>query len=127
MTYRNIHEGLKLDVAGLNELIVLIDRGETVFTEVALNTWRAGLNGPPHSHDTKDQIFYVTSGKGWVTVAGTKYAVETGSLVYVPARAVHQTIAEGSEALCYLLFNAFLDSEKEGHASFADHVSKMKM
>jgi len=47
-------------------------------------------------------------------------------MVYVPPKVVHQTIVTGSEPLSYLLFNAFLDASKEGHASFADHIQKVK-
>jgi mannose-6-phosphate isomerase-like protein (cupin superfamily) len=126
MICRHYKNGEKLDVANLNELIVLIDRGETALTEVALNTWRAGLVGPPHSHEAKEQIFYITSGAGTVVVGEARYGVAPGSLVYVPAGVVHQTIAGPDAALDYLLINAFLDEHKEGHASYAEHVAIMK-
>ena len=41
-------------------------------------------------------------------------------------RVVHQTIVTGDAPLSYFLFNAFLDASKEGHASFADHIAKVK-
>lgn len=43
----------KLDVSGLNEITVLIDRSETALTEVAINSWSPGLDGPPHAHEAK--------------------------------------------------------------------------
>ncbi|MDW8311080.1 MAG: cupin domain-containing protein, partial [Verrucomicrobiales bacterium] len=46
---------------------------------------------------------------------------------YVPPRVVHQTIVTGEEPLTYLLFNAFLDASKEGHASFAEHIEQVKL
>ena len=61
MINRYRKDGQKLDVAGLNEITVLIDRTESELTEVALNEWRSGLEGPPHSHAEKDQIFYIVS------------------------------------------------------------------
>ena len=64
MINRYFKEGEKLDVAGLNQIIVLLDRSETVKTEIALNIWPPNLDGPPHKHDEKEQIFYFTSGKG---------------------------------------------------------------
>jgi quercetin dioxygenase-like cupin family protein len=126
MICRHYLNGEKLDVANLNELIVLIDRSETALTEVALNIWRAGLVGPPHSHEAKEQLFYITSGEGSVKVGSASYSVRPGGLVYVPAGVVHQTIAGPAEPLCYLLVNVFLDVLKEGHASYADHVAQMK-
>lgn len=126
MICRPSQQGQRLDVAGLNEIIVLVDRSETQLTEVGLNTWRKGLEGPPHSHDAKEQIFYVTAGVGVVVVGNARYPVRPGSLIYVPPRVVHQSIVTGDAPLTYLLFNAFLDASKEGHASFADHIEKVK-
>ena len=37
MINRHFKNGQKLDVAGLNQMIVLLDRSETEMTEVALN------------------------------------------------------------------------------------------
>jgi len=126
MIRRHYTEGQKLNVADLNEINVLVDRSETTLTEVARNTWPAGINGPPHSHEAKEQIFYITSGEGRIIVGGDEFAVKPGSLVFVPRGVVHQTIASEEAPLCYFLFNAFLDPAKEGHATFADHISKVK-
>jgi len=126
MIHRYYLEGQKLNVADLNEMIVLIDRTEAELTEVALNTWRAGLVGPPHSHDQKDQVFYITSGTGIVKIAGENFNVKPGDLIYVPLGAEHQTIAGEKEALHYILFNVFKDPEKEGHGTFAEHIEKVK-
>ena len=41
MIHRYYKEGQKLDVAGLNQITVLLDRTETELTEIALNEWRA--------------------------------------------------------------------------------------
>jgi len=126
MICRHYQNGQQLDVAGLNVVTVLVDRSETQFTEVGWNRWRKGLEGPPHSHEAKEQIFYVTDGEGIVVVGPARYAVKPGSLVYVPPTVVHQTIVMGDAPLSYFLFNAFLDASKEGHASFADHIAKVK-
>lgn len=126
MICRFYQQGQKLDVAGLNEITVLIDRSETERTEVALNSWRPGLDGPPHKHEQKEQIFFILNGCGTVKIGSDLFEAAPGDLFYVPANVVHQTINKGGEALEYLLFNAFLEPDKEGHASFAEHVSKVK-
>jgi len=126
MINRHFKNGQKLDVAGLNQMIVLLDRAETDLTEVALNEWRAGLTGPPHKHDEKEQIFYITSGAGEVVVGDKKFEVKAGHLIHIPVGVIHQTIVRGSEPLCYMLFNIFITQEKEGHASFAEHIEKVK-
>jgi mannose-6-phosphate isomerase-like protein (cupin superfamily) len=126
MIRRFYKDGEKLDVAGLNKIIVLLDRSETELTEIGLNEWRPNLDGPPHKHDSKDQIFYVTSGEGIIKLGNQKFNAQSGSLAYVPMGLVHQTVTTSDEPFCYMLFNIFDDPSKEGHASFADHIEKVK-
>jgi quercetin dioxygenase-like cupin family protein len=126
MICRYFKEGQQLDVAGLNQITVLIDRSETELSEVALNCWWPGLDGPPHKHEQKEQLFYVVAGQGSVKIGDDVFPAKPGDLFYVPANVIHQTINQGKVSLDYLLFNAFLNSDKEGHASFADHVEHMK-
>lgn len=117
----------KLDVSGLNEITVLIDRSETALTEVAINSWSPGLDGPPHAHEAKEQNFLVTGGRGEVVIGADRFPAAPGDFFYVPAGVVHQTINLNKDRrLDYFLYNGFLDSGKEGHASFADHISKVK-
>lgn len=125
MIARHYLHGQKLSVADLNEITVLIDRGETSLTEVGMNFWREKLSGPPHSHIGKEQVFFVTEGGGVIHVDGHAHQVGPSSLVYVPEGVVHQSVA-GDEALTYFLFNAFLEPTKEGCASYEEHIEKVK-
>ena len=59
MIVRNYKDGALLDVANLNKITVIFDRGESENTEVGHNEWRPRLDGPPHFHDEKEQVFYV--------------------------------------------------------------------
>lgn len=127
MINRYYNKGQKLDVAGLNEITVLIDRSETELSEIGWNSWRPKLDGPPHKHNDKDQVFYVTDGVGKVKLGNDIYDVKPGDLAYVPAGLVHQTITTTEVPLSYMLFNVFNGDSKEGHASFADHIEKVKM
>lgn len=126
MIHRYYTDGEKLDVAGLNVVTVLIDRSETELTEIGHNCWRPRLDGPPHKHNDKDQIFYITSGVGKVKLGEKVFNVKEGDLAYVPAGLVHQTITTSDEPLCYMLFNVFNNPDKEGHTSFKDHIEKVK-
>lgn len=127
MICRHPHTGQKLDVSGLNEITVLIDRSETELTEVALNSWSPGLDGPPHAHDRKEQNFLVTAGEGTVVIGADRFSAAPGDFFYVPSGVVHQTINRHPDRrLEYFLFNAFLDTDKEGHASFAAHIDQVK-
>lgn len=127
MINRYYNKGQKLDVAGLNEITVLIDRSETEISEIGWNRWRPKLDGPPHKHNDKDQVFYVTDGVGKIKLGNDVYDVKPGDLAYVPACLVHQTITTTEVPLSYMLFNIFNNDSKEGHASFADHIEKVKM
>jgi quercetin dioxygenase-like cupin family protein len=113
-------------VSGLNQITVLLDRSETELTEVGLNEWRAGLEGPPHQHAAKDQIFYIVSGAGAVQAGSNFYPVSVGSLVYIPAGILHRTEVKGESPLEYILFNVFSNPDKEGHTSFAEHIQKVR-
>jgi quercetin dioxygenase-like cupin family protein len=126
MILRRCDEGELLDVAGLNTIRVVLDRSETARTEIGLETWRASLVGPPHKHEEKEQVFLVTAGSGWVRVGTEQREARPGDLIYVPAGVEHQTIASPHEDLQYLLYNTFLDARKEGHATFREHIERVK-
>jgi len=126
MLVRRYDQGEVLDVAGLNQITVLIDRSCTARAELGLNTWAPGHDGPPHQHEAKEQVFFVIAGNGTVRVGDETFNVRPGDFVYVPAGVVHQTIATGPGPLQYLLFNAFLNEDKEGHATFAGHIAAVK-
>ena len=126
MIKRRYDQGEQLDVAGLNEITVLIDRSCTALTEVGMNSWQPGHDGPPHRHEAKEQIFFVIAGAGTVRVGGETYGVQPQDFIYVPAGVEHQTIAAGPGPLQYLLYNAFLSEDKEGHATFAEHIAAVK-
>jgi mannose-6-phosphate isomerase-like protein (cupin superfamily) len=125
MICRDYQNGSKLNVGNLNEITVLIDRSEANLTEVALNHWRSGLYGPPHSHAGKEQVFFITDGEGIVHLGGESHPVKPGSLIYVPEGVVHQTVTH-DRAMTYFLFNAFLDPNKEGCANYAEHIEKVR-
>ncbi len=126
MINKYYQNGQKLDVAGLNEITVLLDRSETEFTEIGWNCWTPQQDGPPHKHNDKDQIFYVTGGVGIIKLGNKEYPAKPGCLAYVPAGLVHQTITTTKERLCYMLFNIFISKDKEGHATFAEHIEQVK-
>jgi len=128
MLHKYYKDGQQLDVAGLNKITVLVDRSESELSEIGFNEWRPRLDGPPHKHGDKDQVFYITSGVGKVKLGNKSFDVKEGCCVYVPAGLIHQTITTGDEPLGYILFNVFNSPDsKEGHGTFAEHIEKVKM
>jgi quercetin dioxygenase-like cupin family protein len=99
MIHRRYDQGEVLDVAGLNEITVLIDRSCTARAELGLNTWTPGQDSPPHQHEAKEQIFFVLEGSGEVTVDGETRPVTVGDVVFVPWKAPHTTQAGPVTAL----------------------------
>lgn len=126
MIIRNIKGQEQLDVSGLNKITVLLDRSESELAEIGFNEWTPNQLGPPHNHPEKDQVFFIYSGIGVVKLGNDRYDVARGDVVYVPSGLVHQTITTQEEPLTYVLFNVFNDVSKEGHATFADHIEKVK-
>ena len=54
----------------------------------------AGKHFEKHSHSSMDEIFYVISGMGLFTVGNKEYSAQTGSCIYVPAKANHFLTAQ---------------------------------
>ena len=57
----------------------------------------------PQSPHTEDEVYYVISGKALIRVGDEDRSVETGSIVFVPARVPHHfhTIAEDLTVLVF--------------------------
>ena len=124
MIHRYYQDGDKLDVAGLNQITVLLDRSETELTEIGWNCWRAGLDGPPHRHDDKDQVFYITDGEGTVVLGEDRYEVSPGNAVYVPAGLIHQTITRQGGMLSCNVCRSYREGETDPQEAGRDRRSR---
>jgi len=56
---------------------------------VGVYTLTAGATDPQEPH-AEDEVYYVLAGQATLTVEGQEQPVHAGSLVYVPAGAVHR-------------------------------------
>ena len=54
----------------------------------ASSRWRAAARSIPHSHPTHE-FYYVTSGRGLMTIADEAREIAQGDLVHIPPDAVH--------------------------------------
>ncbi|KAJ4987449.1 hypothetical protein SVAN01_07049 [Stagonosporopsis vannaccii] len=63
----------------------------------------AGCRGhlAPHRH-AQAEIYHVTQGKGVVAIEGREYAVEKGTVVWIPGDAEHGVVNTGAEELVWL-------------------------
>lgn len=69
----------------------------------------AGTVDPQHPHN-EDEVYYVVSGQGVISVAGEDRPVQAGSIVYVAARDEHR-FHSIKEDLHVLVFFAPAESE----------------
>jgi quercetin dioxygenase-like cupin family protein len=70
---------------------------------VGLYVLPAGETDPQQPH-TEDEVYYVARGSGQIEVAGESRAVQAGSVIYVPARAVHRFQAIAEELVILVFF-----------------------
>ena len=63
-----------------------------------------------HSHPPMEQIYYVRSGRGIVTVDGEEMEVEKDMVIFIPSGAEHgMRPLDGDEPLTYIYVTHFLD------------------
>lgn len=76
-----------LSVVGI-QVAVLASDGAIPDQQVTVQSGAEGMGPPPHSHDW-DETFYVTKGQVEFVVGGEATTCTVGTLVHVPAGAVH--------------------------------------
>lgn len=86
--YRPIFETKRLNVTH-----VRIHPGETV---------------PAHTHQDEDQIYWVSTGAGFVELDGVRTDVAAGSSVMIPLGTEHLITNTGAEPLDYVFFVVFV-------------------
>jgi len=89
---------MTLDGSLISEL-VRPERGGSRNVSVAVGVIEPGERTRPHRHTESDEVYYVLSGKGVVTLGEKCYAVGPGSCVLTPAGHVHSVRCTGNEAL----------------------------
>ncbi|MBA2701653.1 MAG: cupin domain-containing protein [Chloroflexi bacterium] len=67
-----------------------------------------GQTVPAHTHTDEDQVYWVSSGTGFVELAGERTEVAPGSAVLIPLGTEHLITNTGSEPLDYVFFVVFI-------------------
>ncbi|MEQ8195735.1 MAG: cupin domain-containing protein [Rhodospirillales bacterium] len=73
-----------------------------------------GSGSQPHRHPNVEQFNYVLKGKLRAMVEDEKMEVGPGSLIYIPANALHQTVAIGEEDCIYFMAKDAASDKKLG-------------
>lgn len=109
-----------------NDLIV--DRSQSSASEVFFVVLEPGEAPPRHKHDDTEQVFYITEGKGVLTVGDNdeKYSVKTGDTVRIPFATWHSIRADGGKRMDYFCVDCFgAKGHLKDEPTFDAHVRNM--
>ena len=65
-----------------------------------------------HAHGDHEEVYYVISGQGQMTVNGETREIRDGDAVFIPAGDTHSIANTGKDFLVFLAFSAQLPEEK---------------
>ena len=60
--------------------------------------------GSEHYHEAYDELYYVLSGKGSITIDGKTSTLRPGAVVVIPRGQRHSLAAEGGDPLEFIIF-----------------------
>ena len=88
-----------------SEIRPLIDRTTSEITRCSLaeETLPPGCAVTPHHHREIEEIYYILSGRGVMSVGGEKREVAAGDAIYVPRESSHTLENTGAEPIKLLL------------------------
>ena len=83
---------------------LLLSEGQFGSRHLAI-TWvdcPPGSSQPRHQHDTQEQIYVITQGRGLMTVGDEERELATGTLVFVPPGTPHTIRNASKEPMSYV-------------------------
>ncbi len=88
-----------------SEIRPLIDRTTAPITQCSLaeETLPPGKTVTPHTHEVLEEIYYILSGSGVMTIGAESQAVSAGDAIYIPTHNVHSLTNTGDEDMKILL------------------------
>lgn len=88
-----------------SEIRPLIDRTTAPITQCSLaeETLPPGKTVTPHTHEVLEEIYYILSGSGVMTIGEDSREVSAGDAIYIPKHYVHTLTNTGTEAMKLLL------------------------
>ena len=60
--------------------------------------------GSLHFHLGYDEVYYVLSGTGRITMSGVPHALRPGAVVVIPAGVPHELVADDGQSLEFIIF-----------------------
>ena len=66
---------------------------------------QAGKSSDYHEHDDREQVYYITRGRGKMKIDDRTYDVKQGDAVYVPLHVRHQLINDSDDWIEHLIIS----------------------
>ena len=106
----------------INDLVM--DRSQATSSEVFIVVLEPGEAPPLHQHDDTEQIFYVLSGEGLLTIGQEEqtFAVNPGDVVRIPPSTLHSIRCLSDSTLTYLAVDCFPAGRPDAEPTWDDHV-----
>jgi mannose-6-phosphate isomerase-like protein (cupin superfamily) len=88
-----------------SEIRPLIDRTTSPITQCSLaeETLPPGKTVTPHTHEVLEEIYYILSGSGVMTIGNESRAVSGGDAIYIPVNHTHSLTNTDSKEMKILL------------------------
>ena len=88
-----------------SEIRPLIDRTTASITQCSLaeETLPPGKTVTPHHHEVLEEIYYILSGSGVMTIGEESREVSAGDAIYIPKHNVHTLTNTGADEMKLLL------------------------
>jgi mannose-6-phosphate isomerase-like protein (cupin superfamily) len=88
-----------------SEIRPLMDRTVGAITQCSLaeETLPPDKTVTPHHHEVLEEIYYILSGSGVMTIGDESQAVSAGDAIYIPKHNVHSLTNTGAEDMKILL------------------------
>jgi mannose-6-phosphate isomerase-like protein (cupin superfamily) len=105
----------------INDLV--IDRADSRFSEVFMVIIEPDKAPVYHKHDDTEQVFYIISGSGVLTIGEDRqqFPVQPGDVVRIPVSTLHSIRADSTHTLNYLCVDCFGERPKL-EPTWDDHV-----
>lgn len=106
--------------------LLVMDRSNAEISEAFIVQIAPNKFTHRHVHDDTEQLFYIISGKGKLTVErlGKKevFELSPSNFIHVPRNCYHQTFTEGIDTLKYLAIDCFPKGHNPKEPNWDDHA-----
>jgi len=110
---------------------LLLDRKDTIGTEVFLTTIKSNKFTHRHSHKYNEQLYYVIKGKGMIVYKyknsskDNKIYIKEKEVVFIPMETEHQIFSIGKSDLVYITIDIFPKGKPKDEKTWDDHAQKL--